>query len=362
MAGALIEKTKSLCPECLMILDAEIFEKNGKVFIRKKCPKHGYFEDLYWGSYEMYEKAKKFARDGRGVCNPNTKGTACPMNCGLCKEHKSHTALANIMVTNRCNLRCWYCFAYAKKEGYVYEPSLEQIRKMVRNLRRERPIPGNAIQLTGGEPCLREDIIDIIKMVKKEGVDHIQLNTNGIRLAQDPDFAVKVREAGVNTIYLSFDGVTEKTNPKNHWEVERVLDNCRKAGIGIVLVPTVIKGVNDHEIGEIIRFAFENIDVIRGINYQPVSLVGLMPRKDRERHRITIPDTISKIEEQTKGQIRKGDFYPIPCILPMSYFVEAISGRKYELSPHFACGMATYVFKENGRILPITRFVDVTRA
>ena len=159
MAGALIEKTKSLCPECLMILDAEIFEKNGKVFIRKKCPKHGKFEDLYWGSYEMYEKAKKFSRDGRAIENPNIEKEkiVCPVDCGLCKEHKSHTALANIVLTNRCDLNCWYCFFYAGRMGYVYEPTLEQIKEMMKTLRNEKPVPCNAVQLTGGEPCLRDD-------------------------------------------------------------------------------------------------------------------------------------------------------------------------------------------------------------
>ncbi len=358
----IIDRTKSVCPECLKIIDAEIFERNGSVYIRKTCPKHGKFEDVYWGSYEMYEKAKRFAVDGKGIENPNVerKNPVCPLSCGLCSLHKSHTALANIVVTNRCDLNCWYCFFYAKKAGYVYEPTLGQIREMVHKLRNERPVPCNAVQLTGGEPALRDDLIEMIKIIKEEGIDHVQLNTNGIRLSKDPDFAMRVREAGVNTVYLSFDGVTPKTNPKNHWEIPGALENCKKAGLGVVLVPTIIKGVNDHEIGDIIRFGLKNIDVVRGVNYQPISLVGRVPRSQRMKYRITIPDVIKKIEEQTRGQITQDDFYPVPSVAPVTNFVEALTGRaQYLLSTHFACGMATYIFKADRKMIPITRFVDV---
>ena len=359
----IIMKTTSICPECDSIIGAEIFERNGKVFIYKKCKKHGVFEDVYWGSSEMYRRAEKFAHDGRGVENPNVDKTnpLCPKDCGLCSMHKSHTALANLVLTNRCDLSCWYCFFYAERHGYVYEPSMQELDEMVKILVNEKPVKCNAIQLTGGEPCLREDLVEIIKMCKRHGVDHVQLNTNGIRISQDLELLKKVREAGINTLYLSFDGVSPQTNPKNHWEIPGVLENCRKAdGMGVVLVPTIVNSVNDHEIGDILKFGFRNIDVVRGVNYQPVSLVGRITKAERNKLRITIPDLIKKMEEQTDGQIGKEDFYPVPTLGPLTRFVEALIKKpQYDLSSHFICGMATYIFESDGKMIPITRFVDV---
>ncbi len=357
-----IDRTMSLCPECLELLPAEIFVREGKVWMRKRCRKHGEFTEIYWSSYEMYERAKRYAKDGRGISNPNVrkKKPRCPYDCGLCGLHLSHTALANIVVTNRCDLRCWYCFFYAQRVGYVYEPTLEQIRHMVRRARRERPIPCQAVQLTGGEPCLRDDLIHIVRICKEEGIRHVQLNTDGIRLANDPTLASRVREAGVNVVYLSFDGVTPKTNPKNYWEIPAALNNCRKAGLGVVLVPTIIRTINDHEIGKMVKFAARNIDIVRGLNFQPVSLVGRIPRKERSRFRITIPDLIKCIEEQTNGEVTGDDFFPVPAAMPISELVEAITGEPtYELTAHFACGMATYVFRDGKRLVPISRFMDV---
>ncbi|MEW6592094.1 MAG: tetraether lipid synthase Tes [Candidatus Hadarchaeota archaeon] len=357
-----LAKTGSICPECLKILPATIFERDGKVWIKKTCNEHGEFEDLYSGSYEWYKRAEGYARDGKGVENPQIEKDAivCPKDCGLCTLHLSHTALANVVLTNRCDLTCWYCFFYAGRVGYVYEPSMEDIDKMMKILKSERPIPCNALQLTGGEPTLRKDLIDIIKLARSYGFDHIQLNTDGVKLSGDAELVRRVRDAGVNTLYLSFDGVTEKTNPKNHWEIPQAIENARNAGLGVVLVPTVINSVNDHEVGDILKYGFKNMDVIRGVNFQPVSLVGRMPKEERERYRITIPDVIKRIEEQTNGEITMNDFFSVPAAMTISEFVEALTGKPmYDLSSHFACGAATYVFEDDGRLVPLTRFIDV---
>lgn len=362
-----IRYTQSICPDCNMILDAEIFERDGKVFMSKTCPTHGECEELYYGSFEMYQKFSAYWRDGKGMESPNVmiEKCSCPMNCGLCTNHLSHSGLSNMIVTNRCDLTCWYCFFYVKKglEGaYLYEPTLEQIRAMAKTLKAERPIPGNSLQITGGEPMLRDDIVDVIKTIREEGIDHIQMNTNGIRVAMDVDLMRKIREAGVNNLYLSFDGITPRTNPKNHWEIPYALENARKVGMTIVFVPTVIKSINDHELGDIIRYAQRNIDVVHGVNFQPVSLTGRMTKKEREKYRITIPDCIKRIEEQTNGEIPEDAWFPVPSCMPLTDVIEAFSKRpKYELSIHFACGAGTYVFEdvESKKLVPLTHFVDI---
>jgi 7,8-dihydro-6-hydroxymethylpterin dimethyltransferase len=132
-----IRYTQSICPDCNMILDAEVFEREGKVFMTKTCPAHGECEELYFGSYEMYKKFSTYWMDGKGAKAPNVMvdKCACPTNCGLCTNHLSHSGLANMIVTNRCDLTCWYCFFYVKKglEGaYLYEPNYEQVRAMMK--------------------------------------------------------------------------------------------------------------------------------------------------------------------------------------------------------------------------------------
>ena len=357
----LITFTHSACPYCRSLLTAVLFERDGKVWIRKICPEHGEIEEIYWGNYELYAKFRRWQEDGKGVDNPHLPLAApCPFNCGICPRHKSHPALVNIVLTNRCDLSCWYCFFYSEKVGYVYEPTLEHLKFMVRALREISPVPVKAVQLTGGEPTLRDDLIEIIEMVKELGITHVQVNTHAIKLAYEPELAVRLRRAGTNVLYVSFDGVTPYTNPKNHWEVPYALENCKRAGLGVVLVPTIIKGFNDHELGDIIRFALKHSEIVRGVNFQPVSLTGRIPKLEREKYRITIPEVIAALEEQTGGEISKEDWYPVPSIAPLSQLIEGLTGRsQFTLTNHFACGAATYVFKDGGKIIPITRFVKV---
>ncbi len=366
--------TTSICPICYRLLPARVFERNGKVYIRKICPEHGETEELYFGDAKLYKRFMKFEETGKGVKKPYVGvGAPCPYSCGLCAMHENHTALANLVVTNRCNLSCWYCFFYAEKAGYIYEPSLEQIRYMIRRYKRQGVTM--AVQITGGEPTMREDLVDIVKLLKEEGVRHIQLNTNGIKFAEmyfnNPvkaiEYTRQLRLAGVNTVYMSFDGVTPKTNWKNHWEVPFIFEVFRKASMtSVVLVPTLIKGVNDHEMGDIIKFAGKHIDIVRSVNFQPVSLTGQMKKHEREKLRITIADAIINIEKQTEGQIPREAWFPIPVAAKFSKFVEAMTGtEQFCMANHPMCGAGTYVFVERDseglpvKYIPITSFFDV---
>ncbi len=362
----LLKKTKSLCPVCLNVIEADIREEDGKVMLEKTCPEHGFFKDLYWGDAELYKKAQQFIHEGTGVSNPMTKREkGCPYDCGICDEHKTTTILANIDLTNRCNMKCPICFADTTSE-YLYEPSYEELVQMMKNLRDEKPVPCKAVQFSGGEPTVRKDLPDIIKKAREFGFMQIQIATNGVKLAESVDYCRQLRDAGLNTVYLQFDGITpdvyEKTRGFNAWPIkQKAIKNCETVGAtSICLVPTLAKGINDHQVGDIITYAFEHRKAIRAVNFQPISFAGRLTYEDLMNMRITIPDFVKLVEEQTDGQITREDFYTVPTVVPISHMMEALTGKpQIEFTCHFACGTATYVFKDGNRLVPITQFIDV---
>ncbi|MDD3977219.1 radical SAM protein [Methanomicrobium antiquum] len=356
-----IKTTKGLCPECGAVLPAEIIEEDGQIWIVRTCPKHGFFKNLYWSDSEMYRRFDKYSSEGTGIENPQKSALKeeCPFACGICNNHKSTTLLANIDLTNRCNLNCDFCFANARACGYIYEPSFEEIVSMLKMLREEKPFPAPAVQFAGGEPTMRDDLVEIVKTAKKLGFKQIQMASNGIKLARDKQLVKDLKEAGLSTIYLHFDGVTKQTNPLINIS-KKVITNCAEYGQGVVLVPTVINGKNDHEVGDIIKFAADNIKVVRGVNFQPVAFTGAASEDDVTKERVTIPDLADRIEKQTGGILKKDYFYPVPCIIPISHLVEAYTGKpQIEFTTHQHCGAATYAFVNDDGLVPVNKMINV---
>ena len=364
----IIKKTKSLCPICLKVLDAEVYNNSGNVMMRKECPEHGIFENTYWTNENIYNQAESCDYKGNGLTNPQTSNEkGCPLDCGICSEHESHTVLGLIDITNRCNLKCPICFANAAVSKKIYEPTFEEIREMLINLLKIQPVSTPAIQYAGGEPTVRKDIVELIQLAHDEGFTHIQIATNGVKLAKDPNLAQKLRNAELNTVYLQFDGVTPDVYIKNRGRdlldiKKEAINNCRKADLGVVLVPTLIKGINDHQVGDIINFAIENIDIIRGVNFQPISFSGRTPADQVEEQRVTIPDFEKLVTEQLNNDIKIEDFYPASCIRPISDLVEILEGEpQVTFTCHQHCGTATYLFIDGDKRIPINRFIDVDR-
>jgi hypothetical protein len=365
----------SLCPECMNRIPMRIYEQGGVIYLEKACPQHGKFEDVYWGDAELfkwfYDNWYNARYVGSGLENPHTKTVnGCPFDCGICPQHKTPTILGIIDVTNRCNMACPVCFAYAGASNYVYEPSYEQIVEMIKLLRNNSPWACNALQFSGGEPTIRNDLPDLIKEAKKAGISHIEVNTNGLRIAEDIEYFKKLLDAGLSTLYLQFDGLREEIYKATRARTslvpikQKVIDNARKIGLdSIVLVVTLCKGVNDKDLGAIVDYAVENHDVVRCINIQPVSMAGRLQKDEMRKLRITIPDTIKEIEEQTNGVVSRWDWRPVNWPVPMTKGMGVIKSKAYpDFTMHPMCGAATFlVVDKDGSFKPIMNYVDVDK-
>ncbi|MGB9699094.1 MAG: tetraether lipid synthase Tes [Thermodesulfobacteriota bacterium] len=364
------KEVQSLCPECRKIIPAKILEKDGRVLMEKTCSEHGFFQDLISALPSLYKKAERWTyEDGDGILNPQIQGAkVCPDDCGLCDLHISHAALANIDLTNRCNLRCPICFANANVQGYVYEPTYEQVVEMLTMLRNIKPVFPPAVQFSGGEPTIHPRFLDILKAARAMGFSHLQIASNGIRLAKDLEFARKCKEAGLYTVYLQFDGTDDEVYQKTRglkglWELkQKAVENARLAGLRIVLVPTIIKTINDDQVGKILQYAIENADVISGISYQPVAFTGRISKEEREKQRYTLSDLALDIERQTGYLTALEDWYPLSVTSPFSKLLSAI--WKYEvmkITSHPDCGIGTYIFvnSKTKSVTPITKLIDI---
>ncbi len=362
--------TQSLCPECVGIIPADIIERDGKVLMVKDCPEHGHFEDVYYSDVGLYLKVERWAHDGIGVLNPiEPDAKECPTDCGLCQMHKSHTVLANVDLTNRCNLRCPVCFANANMSGFIVEPTFDQVLDMLRNLRANRPVPTPSVQFAGGEPTVYPYFFEAVRAAKVLGFSQIQVATNGLLLAEDPTFAQRMVEAGVHTVYLQFDGFDDEmyksVRGRPMLDVKlRAIENVRKANphMSICLVPTVVNTVNDHMVGDIVNFALKNIDVIHAVNFQPVAFTGRIDKSELEQKRFTLADLVDRLAKQTDF-LAKDDFFPVPSVAVFSELATLLKGDpKVAFTSHAHCGIATFIFVEDdGTPIPVTRFIDVPR-
>jgi len=365
----------SICPECLKKIPMRIYEENGVIYLEKTCAEHGKFDDIYWGDAELfkwfYDNWYNAKYVGGGLENPHSKTVkGCPFDCGICPQHKSPTILGIIDVTNRCNLACPVCFAYAGAANYVYEPSYQQIVDMMKLFRANRPWACNAMQFSGGEPTVRNDLPDLIKEAKKAGISHVEVNTNGLRIAQDIGYFKKLLDAGLSTLYLQFDGLREDIYKKTRARTDlvptkqKVIDNARTLRLNsMVLVVTLAKTVNDQDLGSIIRYAVTNHDVVRCVNIQPISMAGRAQKDELRKLRITIPDAIKLIEEQTDGVIERWDWRPVNWPVPITKGIGVVKNKVYpDFTMHPMCGAATFlVVEKDGSFKPIMRYVDVDK-
>lgn len=331
-------KTQSLCPVCLNKVDAEIYSQGENTYIKKSCSSHGTFRTIVWkGSVPMEKWIIKKQR--AHIKNPLTEvQKGCPYDCGLCSEHRQHTCTALIEVTQNCNLDCSFCFANSNSCKKA-DPMLEEIRQIYESVLKTSGVCN--IQLSGGEPTIRSDLPSIIQTGKKLGFNFIQVNTNGIRLGEDEAFVKELKSAGLDSIFLQFDGTNDliykELRGKELLQIKtKAIENCGKYGIGVVLVPTLVPKVNVDNIGEIITFALEHIHAVKGVHFQPVCYFGRVPNVPQDEDRITLPEVMDEIERQTGGKIKLDSLKPPKCENPLCSF------------------HGSYIIRENGELMNIT--------
>ncbi len=315
MEAVYLSETQSICLECFTAIPARRVARGKRVYLRKTCPEHGSFEAVIWRGHPPYSswvrpKTPSYPKDPFTLVE---KG--CPLDCGLCAEHRQHTCTALIEVTQRCNLRCAFCFADAGNNPVV-DPALEDLKGQFDRLFASAG-PCN-VQLSGGEPTLRDDLPEIVVLGRSSGFSFIQINTNGLRLAMEPSYVKALKEAGLASVFLQFDSMEDtvyrKLRGRELFREKRLaIEHCAENGIGVVLVPTLVPGVNTDQIGVIIEFALRELPAIRGVHFQPVSYFGRYPAPPGDEDRITIPEIITAIETQTHGRIRAEHFKPPGC-------------------------------------------------
>ena len=311
----MIRETRSVCPVCLKNIPARLSRGDGgEIVLEKTCPNHGFFQVPVWQGKLDFDRWLLGAEPLAGEV-----GLHCPENCGICAEHESGTCCALLEVTERCNLRCSYCFADGGSRDH--ELPFEECKEAIRDIVRQcgRPL----LQLSGGEPTLRDDLPELVRFAREAGCSYVQVNTNGIRLAEEPDYARRLAEAGLDIVFLQFDGTEDRIYKalrgrpllKTKLEAIRV---CAENRIGVTLVPTVVKGVNDRNLGEIVNLAAGLVPGVRAVHFQPVSYFGRYPGAPAAEDRYTLDRLMADISEQ--AQIPTESFLPSRCDHPLCGF------------------------------------------
>lgn len=336
-----LSRTQSLCPVCMKKIPAQIILKEDDVYMDKSCAEHGSWSTILWRgndpSWIDWMSVQTPAPDM--PCHTKVQ-QGCPFDCGLCEDHQAPTCSVLIEVTERCNLGCPICFAQSEIKDRQDIP-IDTLEEMFQSVMRSGgPYP---LQLSGGEPTVRDDLPEIVRRAKELGFEHVQINTNGLRIAQDPDYLSQLKDSGADLIYLQLDGISDevymKIRGRRLKDIKRkALENCAELGIGVQLVPVIIRGVNDHELGGIVDLAKEFMPAVRGIHFQPVSFFGRFDVTPDNENRETFPDLFRSLEEQTGGELKVKDFVP---------------RAKHDAHCGFS---AFYILNERGVLSPTTGF------
>jgi uncharacterized radical SAM superfamily Fe-S cluster-containing enzyme len=343
-----IEYTKSVCPVCKVVVDGQVNIRENKVFLRKRCAEHGWFEAVVYGDAAAYLAAARFNKPGTIPLRFQTEVVdGCPSDCGLCPEHKQHACLGIVEVNTGCNLDCPICFADSGHQRDGYSISIEQCARMLDAFVASEG-EAEVVMFSGGEPTIHKQILNFVDLALARPIRNVVVNTNGLRLARDSRFAAALgerngRDGKAVSVYLQFDGIEEATHRAIRGtdlrEIkQQALDACTAAGLTVSLAAAIERGVNEHEVGAILRLGIAH-PAVRSVVFQPVTHAGRHVEFDPLR-RLTNSDVIDIIVEQCPDWLGSEDFVPVPCCFP-------------------TCRSITYLIIQDGSVVPIPRLLDV---
>jgi uncharacterized radical SAM superfamily Fe-S cluster-containing enzyme len=384
-------RTDSLCPECVKEvraavlagdvsieelvqgkpgeISAQIIERDGKILMVKDCPRHGHFEDVMSIDPAFLARIERLF-PGRDYESPKT----ALRNHGTSSIKYGRGSVLTVDLTNRCNMMCDPCFMDANQVGYVHELEWNDVKKILDDALEIKPRRQLSVQFSGGEPTLSPLFLDAIRYARKVGYFCVQCASNGIRFAQDPEFCKEAKRAGLRLCYLQFDGVTNEANSHrkvgNLFDVKlRAIQNLAAAGIDVVLVVTVVNGVNNDQVGPIIQFAIDNADKITVVSFQPVSFTGRdedISPADRERQRYTLSHLAHDVKDQLGATEPLRDWFPLSAMNPFSDAVDLLLGKDADFGAlkcgcHPNCGIGTVLLvnKRTKVMVPVAEFLNL---
>ncbi|MFQ5707876.1 MAG: radical SAM protein [bacterium] len=385
-------ETDSLCPKCVKEvrnaiirgekelqslvtshpgeIKANILEEDGKVIMRKTCEKHGTFEDTLSIDPDFSRRLESLF-PGRDF---KTLGDELVHRHGSSSIKYGRGSVMTIDLTNRCNMMCNPCFMDANQVGYVHEPTLDDLKEILDRSISFKPKRQMALLFSGGEPTVAPTFLPIMRYATEVGYYANMAATNGIRFAQDPDFAFEAYDATLNTAYLQFDGVGNLANSHRHignlFDVKlQAIENMAKAGISITLVVTIVNGVNNDQVGPIIKFAMENSDKVSAICFQPVSFTGRdedISDERRMRQRYTLSHLAHDVKDSMGFTEPLRDWFPLSSLSSFTAIADQLRGPEVtwgglNCSCHPNCGIATILItnKRTGAWAPISEFFNM---
>jgi uncharacterized radical SAM superfamily Fe-S cluster-containing enzyme len=348
---------------------AKIEARDGLLLMTKTCPKHGLIEDVMSTDLAFSERIEKLF-PGRDFTSPKSK----LRNHGSSTIKYGRGAVLTVDLTNRCNMMCDPCFMDANQVGFVHELEWEEVKRILDASLEVVPRRQMSVQFSGGEPTLSPLFVKAIKYAKDIGYFCVQCATNGIAFAQDPSLAKVAKEAGLRIAYLQFDGIGEEANAHrkvgNLFAVKlRAIENLHAAGIDVVLVMTVVRGVNDDQVGAVVRFAIENADKITVVSFQPVSFTGRdeeISDDERRAKRYTLSHLAHDLHDQLGSTEPLRDWFPLSAMGPFGDLTDTLMAERAEWGalkcgchPNCGIGTALLVNKKTRQMVPLAQVLDI---